>query len=80
MYKKKRLDHDTINAPSVTSECILKRWPKPKTFKGPSTRRHDDVSALGYAELDQVIMIAIWAGYAGIIYQPGTSLFRAMQS
>ena len=57
---------DTINAPSITSEFIIKRWPKQKIFMGPSTRVHNDVFALQYSKLDHVIMFAIWAGYAGV--------------
>ena len=59
---------DTINAPSFTSEVLLKAkyWPKQKTFVGPSTRVHNDVFGLQYSKLDHVIMFAIWAGYAGV--------------
>ena len=59
---------DTINAPSFTSEIILKtkHWPRQKTFVGPSTPIRNDVFALRYSKLDQVFVFAIWAGYAGV--------------
>ncbi len=59
---------DTINAPSITSEIILrtKHWPKRRIFVGPSTRIRNDVFALKYSKLDQVFVFAVWAGYAGV--------------
>ena len=59
---------DTINAPSFTSETILKtkHWPKRKVFVGPSTRIRNDVFAQKYSKLDQGFVLAIWAGYAGV--------------
>ena len=56
----------TINGPSVTSDFMRDRWTKQKTFMAPSTRVHNGVFALGYSKFDHVIMIAIWAGYAGV--------------
>lgn len=66
---------DIINAPSVTSEFIGKLWPKQKTFVGPLIRVHNDVFVLEYSKLDHVIMIAIWAGYAGVHLSAWNSAF-----
>ncbi|KAI9796758.1 MAG: hypothetical protein M1833_005998 [Piccolia ochrophora] len=56
----------TVNSPSFTSEVILKtqRWPGREAFLGPSTRIRNDVFALKYRKLDQVIVSAVWIGYS----------------
>ena len=59
---------DRLNAPSFVSEIILKAPHRPMRtgFAGPATRIRNDVFALKYSKLDQVVVFACWAGYAGV--------------
>lgn len=58
---------DRVNHPSFTSQMIIpnKWWPRRKRFLGPANRIRNDVFALKYTILDQVVVSSVWVGYAG---------------
>ena len=56
-----------VNAPSFTSEIILKNqyWPGKRRFCGPADRIRNDIFGLKYSKLDQLLVFSVWLGYAG---------------
>lgn len=59
-----------VNAPSLTSELILDNHylPGRKRFVGPADRIRNDVFAMKYSKLDQLVVFCVWVGYAGTHY------------
>ena len=55
-----------VNAPSVTSELVIKnRLPGWRRFDQPADRIRNDIFGLKYTKLDQLVVFATWVGYAG---------------
>lgn len=55
-----------VNAPSLTSELIIKnRIPGWRKFDQPADRIRNDIFALKYTKLDQLVVFSTWLGYAG---------------
>lgn len=66
-----------VNTPSVTSELVLKHswWPGRERFIGPADRIRNDVFALKYSKMDQVVVFLVWLGYAGTHFSAWTFSF-----
>lgn len=65
-----------VNAPSVTSELIIKnRLPGWRKFDQPADRIRNDIFALKYTKLDQLVVFSTWLGYAGTHFAAWTFSF-----
>ena len=67
----------TVNGPSFVSEIVVKAkgWPMRERFIGHSTRIRNDVLGLKYSKLDQLFVLSVWIGYAGVHLSAWNSVF-----